>query len=145
MCKVKKCNGLKNVKNENVKNVKCARQKKVQLFFSSCLVDVSVAVIGPSCLSLVMVQGMRLLSRCWWWWLWFTLNKKCHKKCRPRWFKKTVPREDGNKKTVTSRTAQRQHHNINYRIQRQQRQHETTTNSCSLTVGTWKSNVLQTK
>ena len=43
-------------------------QRKVQLFFSSCLVDVSVAVIGPSCLSLVMVQGMRLLSRCWWWW-----------------------------------------------------------------------------
>jgi len=40
-------------------------QRKVQLFFSSCLVDVSVAVIGPSCLSLVMVQGMRLLSRCW--------------------------------------------------------------------------------
>jgi hypothetical protein len=35
----------------------------VQLFFSSCLVDVSVAIIGPSCLSLVMVQGMRLLSR----------------------------------------------------------------------------------
>ena len=68
MCKVKKCNGLKNVKNENVKNVKCARQKKVQLFFSSCLVDVSVAVIGPSCLSLVMVQGMRLLSRWWRWW-----------------------------------------------------------------------------
>ena len=59
----------------------------------------------------------------------------------PRWFKQTVPREDGNKKAVTSRTAQRQHHNINYRIQRQQRQHETTTNSCSLTVGTWKLNV----
>jgi hypothetical protein len=38
-------------------------KSKVQLFFSSCLVDVSVAVIGPSCLSLVMVQGMRLLSR----------------------------------------------------------------------------------
>ena len=55
------------------------------------------------------------------------------------------PREDGNKKTVTGRTAQRQHHNINYRIQRQQRQHETTTNSCSLTVGTCKLNVLQTK
>ena len=50
-------------------NCKCAvnvqGKSKVQLFFSSCLVDVSVAVIGPSCLSLVMVQGMRLLSRCW--------------------------------------------------------------------------------
>ena len=117
-------------------------KSKVQLFFSSCLVDVSVAVIGPSCLSLVMVQGMRLLSRCWWWWWWFTWIKNVIKnvsKWNPRWFKKTVPREDGNKKAVSSRTAQRQHHNINYRIQRQQRQHETTTNSCSLTVGTWKS------
>ena len=128
-------------------------QRKVQLFFSSCLVDVSVAVIGPSCLSLVMVQGMRLLSRLsWWWWWWFTWIKNVIKNVKkngvewnPRWFKKTVPREDGNKKTVTSRTAQRQHHNINYRIQRQQRQHETTTNSCSLTVGTWKLNVLPTK
>ena len=65
MCKVKKCK-VKNVncKCANVQMCKCGKSK-VQLFFSSCLVDVSVAVIGPSCLSLVMVQGMRLLSRCW--------------------------------------------------------------------------------
>ena len=57
------------LKNVNCKcatvNVQVQGKSKVQLFFSSCLVDVSVAVIGPSCLSLVMVQGMRLLSRCW--------------------------------------------------------------------------------
>jgi len=69
-----KCARLKSARLKNV-NCKCANvqmckcgKSKVQLFFSSCLVDVSVAVIGPSCLSLVMVQGMRLFSRLSWWW-----------------------------------------------------------------------------